>query len=261
MTDHGSWFTGSVLEAMMKPESTRLAASKIYAFRLSSRPLDRLPASLQPADEAEAYQVQEVLNRHLSGAGYGELAGYKIGCTTTVMQAYLGIPSPCRGGILASTVIAGGAVLKHAAFRRPGVECEIDVRLGADVLARGTPHDRASIARFVECCMPAAEIVDDRYTDWQTVGTPLLIADNFFGAGCVLGDPVRSWEALDEVVGTMLINDAGVGSGRVLRDNQNTSSSDNLAYIRWWSSVRRASWCQARGRHRRGPKGPGFTPA
>jgi 2-keto-4-pentenoate hydratase len=214
MTDHGSWFTGSVLEAMMKPESTRLAASKIYAFRLSSRPLDRLPASLQPADEAEAYQVQEVLNRHLSGAGYGELAGYKIGCTTTVMQAYLGIPSPCRGGILASTVIAGGAVLKHAAFRRPGVECEIAVRLGADVLARGTPHDRASIARFVECCMPAAEIVDDRYTDWQTVGTPLLIADNFFGAGCVLGDPVRSWEALDEVVGTMLINDAVVGSGR-----------------------------------------------
>ena len=70
MIDHGSWFTGSVLEAMMKPESTRLAASKIYAFRLSSRPLDRLPASLQPADEAEAYQVQEVLNRHLSGAGY-----------------------------------------------------------------------------------------------------------------------------------------------------------------------------------------------
>src|SRR3954454_3490969 len=32
---------------------------------------------------------------------------------------------------------------------------------------------------------------------------------------------------------------------RLLRDNQNTSSSDNLAYIRWWSSVRRASWCQA----------------
>src|SRR4051812_49125365 len=47
----------------------------------------------------------------------------------------------------------------------------------------------------------------------------------------------------------------------VLRDNQNTSSSDNLAYIRWWSSVRRAIWCQARSRQRRGPKGPGFTPA
>jgi len=47
----------------------------------------------------------------------------------------------------------------------------------------------------------------------------------------------------------------------LLRDNQNPSSSDNLAYIRWWSSVRWASWCQARSRQRRGPKGPGFTPA
>src|SRR5687768_5600915 len=47
----------------------------------------------------------------------------------------------------------------------------------------------------------------------------------------------------------------------LLRVNQNPSSSDNLAYIRWWSSVRWASWCQARSRQRRVPKGPGFTPA
>ena len=199
---------------MITPESALLAARELCAAHLSLRPLDRLPAPLQPADEAEAYQVQEVLNGMLAGAGFGELAGYKIGCTTTVMQAYLGIPSPCRGGILAGTVAAAGAVLNHAAFRRPGVECEIAVRLGADVPASGAPYDRASVARFVESCMPAAEIVDDRYTDWRTVGTPLLIADNFFGAGCVLGDPVRHWGALDEVAGTMLINDAVVGSGR-----------------------------------------------
>jgi hypothetical protein len=47
--------------------------------------------------------------------------------------------------------------------------------------------------------------------------------------------------------------------GGVLRDNQNRSPSDNLPYIRWWSSVWRASWCQARSRQRREPKGLGFT--
>jgi hypothetical protein len=52
-----------------------------------------------------------------------------------------------------------------------------------------------------------------------------------------------------------------LGRSILLRVNQNRSSSDNLAYIRWWSSVRWASWCQARSRQRRGPKGPGFTPA
>ena len=45
----------------------------------------------------------------------------------------------------------------------------------------------------------------------------------------------------------------------LLRDNQNRSPSDNLPYIRWWSSVWRASWCQARSRQRREPKGLGFT--
>lgn len=70
------------------------------------------------------------------------------------------------------------------------------MRLGADVPESGAPYDRNSVAGFVECCMPAAEIVDDRYADWRTVGTPLLIADNFFGAGCVLGAPVHDWGAL-----------------------------------------------------------------
>ena len=128
---------------MMTPESALLAAGELYAAHLSPRPLDRLPAPLQPADEAEAYQVQEVLNGKLAGAGFGELAGYKIGCTTAVMQAYLGIPSPCRGGILASTVAAAGAVLNHAAFRRPGVECEIAVRLGR----RAARRRRAGVGR------------------------------------------------------------------------------------------------------------------
>ena len=50
---------------MMTPESALLAAGKLYAARLSLRPLDRLPVPLQPADEAEAYQVQEVLNGKL----------------------------------------------------------------------------------------------------------------------------------------------------------------------------------------------------
>src|SRR5687768_11511192 len=49
------------------------------------------------------------------------------------------------------------------------------------------------------------------------------------------------------------------GSPNVLRDNQNRSPSDNLPYIRWWSSVWRASWCQARSRQRREPEGLGFT--
>jgi 2-oxo-3-hexenedioate decarboxylase/2-keto-4-pentenoate hydratase len=198
----------------MTPENALTAACELYSARLNRRPISRLPEPFLPMGEDEAYQVQAVLNGKLSGAGFGHLAGYKIGCTTAVMQAYLGIPSPCGGGILSSTVAPSGAALNHANFRHPGVECEIAARLGTDVPAAGAPYDRVSIARFVEALMPAAEIVDDRYDDWRTIGTPILIADNFFGAGCVVGEPVGVPAALEEIAGAMLINGEVVGRGR-----------------------------------------------
>jgi len=57
--------------------------------------------------------------------------------------------------------------------------------------------------------------VDDRYVDWQTLGAPTLVADDFFAAGCVLGKPVSRLAAPDllHVVGRALINGAEVGQG------------------------------------------------
>ena len=50
----------------MTPENASAAAGEICAARLGLRPLGRLPSPLQPDDEAEAYQVQDVLNESLS---------------------------------------------------------------------------------------------------------------------------------------------------------------------------------------------------
>ena len=64
--------------------------------------------------------------------------------------------------------------------------------------------------------MTAMEIVDDRFRDYPTMGTPTLIADDFFNAGCVLAEPVRTWRDLDlaAVRGRMWINGELVGEGR-----------------------------------------------
>ena len=63
--------------------------------------------------------------------------------------------------------------------------------------------------------MASIEVVDDRYADWRTIGTPTLIADDFFNAGVVLGSPVRDWRRLDlaALAGRMLINGVEVGRG------------------------------------------------
>src|SRR5690606_28934818 len=108
------------------------AADEIARARLSGTRLAPLHPFLRPVDEAAAYAVQAAVHRRLA-ATMGARVGYKIGCTTPVMQAYLGIPSPCSAGVLAGGVHAGGAVLPFADYIRIGIECEIAVRLGRDL--------------------------------------------------------------------------------------------------------------------------------
>src|SRR5215831_4625929 len=106
----------------------RRAAALLCDCRLARTPIGPLPADCRPRDEPDGYVVQEALHDLLTAAGFGPIAGHKIGCTTPVMQAYLGINSPCAGRVHTRTVHDGLARVRHADYVRVGVECEIAVR-------------------------------------------------------------------------------------------------------------------------------------
>jgi 2-oxo-3-hexenedioate decarboxylase/2-keto-4-pentenoate hydratase len=170
---------------------------------------------MRPGDEIAAYALQSEANQRLSQMGLGSPVGHKIGCTTPVMQAFLGIHSPCAGDIFARTVLPSGQQVSRAAYRRLGVECEIAIELSRDIGPEDAPFTRETIASAVGAAMAGIEIVDDRYLDYRSLGVPTLIADNFFNAGCVLADPVREWRKLDlgRLEGRTLINGREVGRG------------------------------------------------
>ncbi len=195
---------------------TLAQAARIIAQRRISREAIDLPAALRPANEAGGYALQAAANRILSADGLGVPAGHKIGCTTPVMQAFLGIHSPCSGEVFAATVAHERAKLLAQNFRRVGVECEIVVELDRDIPPEEAPFTRETVADAVGAVMAGIEIVDDRYADYRTFGVPSLIGDNFFNAGCVLGKPVRDWRRLDlaALKGRTLINGIEVGTGR-----------------------------------------------
>jgi len=192
------------------------AAQRLAAQRAGGAPIAALPEALRPPDLASGYLVQESVHAHLLAAGMGAIVGHKIGCTTAVMQAFLGIASPCAGGIFATTVQHRQGRFGHGGYRRVGVECEIAVRLGRTLTAADAPFDRARIAPAVDAVMAAIEVVDDRYDDYRVLGAPSLIADDFFNAGCVLGAPVTDWRELDleSLAGEMRVNGSVVGRGR-----------------------------------------------
>jgi len=171
---------------------TPAAASLIASARRHRRPLQSLAAEAAPRDESEGYRIQGAVH-DLLAADFGALAGYKIGCTS-----------------------AGVSLPAHD-FVRVGVECEIAVRLARGLAPGQAPFTAAAVADAVEAYLPAIEIVDDRYADWQSIGAPTLVADDFFAAGCVLGNPVARPLAPDllDVVGHAVINgiEAGRGTG------------------------------------------------
>ena len=182
--------------------------------RRSGAPIGPLPGSLRPEDEAGGYRIQRALRGWFAENDDAPAVGYKLGCTTAVMQEMLNLDAPVYGGVRAGDVHPSGATLASSVFRAPGIECEIAVRLATDIDARTRTPGRAETGAAIAEAMPAIEIVDNRYGDWSALGTPTLIADDFFQAARILGpaadcDPM----ALDGVAGRTLIDGAETGRG------------------------------------------------
>ena len=191
------------------------AAEFLSQARLGGGPTQAPPADLSPETEAEGYAIQDALHDILERAGHGQPIGHKIGCTTPVMQAFLKIDHPCSGEVFDSTVFQESVELPLSEFHRIGVECEIAARLGTDLPGNLSSYTRDSVGDAVSALMGAIELVDDRYEDYAVLSAPILIGDDFFNAGVVLGDEQTAWRELDlaAIRGTLMIDGVEHASG------------------------------------------------
>jgi 2-keto-4-pentenoate hydratase len=173
------------------------AAAALLAARRAGGILAPLPPGLAPRTEVEGAAVQRALARALAA---DPPAGFKIGATAKRMQDYLGLSGPAAGFMPGTGLHESGALLRFADFHKPGVECEVAVRLARD-LPPG-PCDAATAAAAVGTFFAAIEVVENRYGDLAAFGTPSLIADQVFHAGAVLGAPTGpgwdgAWQRLE----------------------------------------------------------------
>ncbi|MEY3721406.1 MAG: hypothetical protein RL618_1925 [Pseudomonadota bacterium] len=191
------------------------AAAILLDQRLAGTPIGPLPTELEPQDMTACYAIQTALNEMLTSGGHGKVVGHKIGCTTPVMQAFVGINHPATGRVFDHTVMHGHGTVSRKHFVKIGIECEVAVRLAKDLLPRVESYTRESVAEAVGEIMVGMELVDERYTDYRTLGVRTLAADDFYNAGCVLGEPVKDWHHLDlaNLTGRTWINEVEVASG------------------------------------------------
>lgn len=168
------------------------------------------------ANVGDAYAVQrEYVRLQMRSRGTGA-AGYKIGLTSKRMQEMCGIDSPIAGVVLADRVHASGASVRPSDYGRIGLEFEIAVRIGRDVLLDEHHLGLETVAAAVDAVCPAIEIVDDRHADYSGLDALSLIADNSWNAGIVLGEFVQSWPDLAAIEGVVSVDGVPTdrGSGR-----------------------------------------------
>lgn len=200
------WYTEDVAES---------AATLLTESRLSGRQFASLPDELRPPTVEDGYAVQRRARDLLAHRGFGRLSGWKIGCTTLVMQKYLGVDTPISGTMFSHNVWRGHHSFAVSPPRVLGVECEIAVRLGDDLPGSDRPYSTDDVAGVVAAVMASIEVVEDRYVDYRALDTPTLVADDFFHYGCVLGVENEAFDprAMGDVAASMSINGAEVGRG------------------------------------------------
>jgi 2-keto-4-pentenoate hydratase len=192
------------------------AARHYYDLHHSKQKMPPTPDEIRDAGVDGAYAMQEALQALLIPER-GPIAGYKIAITTPVMQQLMAIDQSIAGAIFAKMVHRSPATLRHDDYGRVAVECEIAVRLGADLPAREKPYTRDDVATAVEACLPAIELIEDHGCNaYKEVGSRGLIANNAWNAGAVLGPAVTEWRKLDlaAMTGAMSINGSEIGRGR-----------------------------------------------
>ncbi len=177
----------------MDAQEIERAAEEVVRCRRAGRRLSKL-AGIDSEDAG--YAVQQRANRELADS-LGPAVGHKIGGTTRTMRAMLGWSAPVAGEVFESTVQMSPGRFAFTDFLRPGIETEIAVRLGRDLLPADAPFDRAAVVDAVAEVLPAIEIVDDRYQDYRNAGAATVIADNAFNAASILGSAAAGWRQLD----------------------------------------------------------------
>ena len=199
----------------MSVETKVQDAARVLANQFRAQQLYALEDSLVPSDLDEAYAIQREYQNDIS-RDQGPIAGYKLAHTTAAPQQANNVSDPALGIMLANNIRQSPATLTAADFVQLGLECEVAVRIGADLPPSGAPYDRDKVSAAIASLTVAFEIIDIRRTPGQDPNVQFMtgVAGNIFNAGVVLGEPVSDWQAIDlpAAHGSMTINGDGHGS-------------------------------------------------
>jgi 2-keto-4-pentenoate hydratase len=178
----------------MTPEAAARAAEILLRARTEHLAIQSLPPDVRPRNLLDAYQIQG----RLVGMIEDYPIGWKVGATSETAQRHLRVPGPFCGRMFDKTRKRSEAKFPRAQFLSFClIEPEFAFRLGSALMPRKAAYGRDEVSAAIASVHPAIEVVDSRYADWLTVGTPSIVADNAAHGAFVYGRGITDWQSLD----------------------------------------------------------------
>jgi 2-keto-4-pentenoate hydratase len=199
----------------MDNHAVKALAERLAQARLGKpTSIDYLGGSQLPQNEVDAFRVQFALHDALAAKGEAQ-GGWKVAVPLPAQYQPLGLTGPTLGGLLKSRLLKSGARFPAGSILKPGIECEVAVRMAIDAPSSAGPYTQANILPLVGAVMPAIEVVDNRYADLAGMMGPARIADDFLQHACVLGKEITDYRSIDftMITGRSIHNGKELASG------------------------------------------------
>lgn len=167
--------------------SIQESAALLFQAQQTGQTIDLISKQFTDLTSEDAYQVQEI-NIKRSGQ---PIIGYKLGYTSAAMREQMKISEPNYGTLLRNQWIDAAtesAQLSLDELIHPLIEPEIAFLIGKDI--RSHLSEINDIQSYVSAVMPALEVVDTRYHNYQFT---LIdnIADSSSSARFITGKPMH----------------------------------------------------------------------
>ncbi len=173
---------------------TEPLARLLADLRRDGRRQSGLDPALVPPDAAAAYRVAA----DVAGQLGWPVAGWKIAANKPEMQQALRASAPMAGRVFQPFLRRDPATFDHATLLWPLVECELVVRLGADLPGRPAGYTPEEVAAAVAAIHVGVEVAECRFVH-DDAFPPLtaILADSSGSGHLVVGPEIPDWRDAD----------------------------------------------------------------
>ena len=155
-------------------------ASKIMWDAIKNEELINSYQKKIPISKKEAYEIEKIYKSFTDF----EHIGYKIAATSIDGQKHINVSGPILGMLFKHNVYSNNDTINFTNYTMRVAEAEIAFKLTENI----SSHLKG-IKRYINCVIPAIELPDTRFNNFESAGEFQLIADNACAKYHFLGSP------------------------------------------------------------------------